>query len=181
MANFQNLQNILDMDFTEMRAIPGAGGMRATDAAIRLFVNNLVSFYLQFEADPTKEQLRTYVMYMEAIKRKINISEYAYYLDKYTPDYPEEAKNMAKICMIRSFQEIPKRMQYWAASEEFGGTIRNVKNHVLTLKHFYRWEELTKREHRDLFFQPQQEPIINEELSQTSEAEYKCTGVAKMH
>jgi hypothetical protein len=139
MPNFQKLQNILEMDFTQLRALEGSGGKRATDAAIHLFVNNLVEFYSQFITSPTAEQLKTYKLYMEEITNKINAIEYAYYLDKYTAECPEEAVRMASACLLQTFKDIPKRMQYWAASDEFGGTVRNAKNHVTAVKNLDKW------------------------------------------
>lgn len=152
MPHFQNLQNILDMDFKQMRAIPGHEGLRATDEAIHLFVDNLIAFFSQFNEPPAKEQLKTYQVYMEKITNKINESEYTYYFNKYTALYPEDAEKMASTCMIKSFKELPKRMQYWAASEEFGESIRNSKNHSIVVKKLNTWALWINKSNPNAFF-----------------------------
>ncbi len=164
MPYFQNLQNILDMNFNEMRGLQCAGGRRATDAAIHLFVDNLVAFYSQFIQPPIKEQLQRYVTYMENITHKINTSEYAYYLDKYSVEYgPEKAKEMAALCLLKSFRDIPKRMQYWAASEDFGGKIRNAENHITAIKNFDKWAVFVCASPRDSLFKIKNESSENKE------------------
>ena len=142
MPNFLNLENILEMDFKQMRCLQCAGGARATDDAIHLLVNNLVQFFSQFKKDPTHEQLKIYLDYMKKITTKINESEYDYYLKKYSKESPEHMKTMALGCLLKSFKDLPKRMQYWAASEEFGDTIRNSKNHIIAVKNLDKWASL---------------------------------------
>ncbi|KTC78804.1 hypothetical protein [Legionella cherrii] len=163
MPHFQNLQNILDMDFKQMRAIQGHEGMRATDEAIHLFIDNLISFFSQFNEPPTGEQLKTYQVYMEKITNKINASEYAYYLNKYSTQYPKNAENMASGCMLKSFKDLPNRMQYWAASEKFGEAIRNAKNHSVAVKKLNKWAYLINQYNKNFFFQHQEEQGVNKE------------------
>ncbi len=167
MPDFHNLQNILDMDFNQMRALQGREGMRATDDAIHLFVDNLTAFFSQFNEPPTIEQLKTYKIYMEKITNKINISEYAYYLDKYSALYPVDAEGMASGCMLKSFKDIPKRMQYWAAAEEFGGAIRNAQNHASVVKKLNTWAVLIDKHNPNLFFHLKVEQIEEEEILPT--------------
>lgn len=162
MSDFQPLEKILNSDFTQMRALQASGGMRATDEAIHEFINNLNEFYKQFGGLPTQSDLNTYINYMEQITAKINASEYAYYLDKYQKEYPETAEGMASSCMLQSFKDIPKRMQYWAASEEFCGTIRNAEKHGAAVKNFNKWLTFINKK-RNLFFQNEDViPIIEE-------------------
>lgn len=158
MPNFQNLQNILEMDFSQMRALKTAGGARATDAAILSFVTNLVEFYTQFDNMPTHAQLATYRNFMEQITDRINDSEHAYYLVKYTEECPADAEIMAQTSKLKSFSGIPVRMQYWAASEEFGGTIRNAAMHRIAVSELDKWSKLLTSPRRDAFFQPVKKP-----------------------
>ena len=53
------------MDFSQLRKLDAPGGKRATDEAIRLFVNSLNVFFTQFEGSPTALQLPTYKTYMD--------------------------------------------------------------------------------------------------------------------
>ena len=142
MTSFESLQEILDMDFTAMRALPCVGGMRASDEAITAFVTNLNLFFNQFQEKPTPTDLSRYQDLMTAITEKINIAEFSYYLEKYQDEKPDVQKSMAESNKLSSFKSLPTRMQYWAASEQFGNAIRNAENHRQALKHMNDWKDL---------------------------------------
>jgi hypothetical protein len=164
MPHFQNLQNILAMDFTQMRALTAPGGKRASDEAITTFVSNFIEFYAQFTQRPNQEDLLTYQQYMQDITAKINESEYTYYLEKYTAEFPEEAEGLACATRLSSFRDIPKRMQYWAASEEFGGTIRNSTQHREVVRKFGDWIAfIDKLEQNDFTFFQKEKPASKRE------------------
>ncbi len=166
MTDFQHLENILKSDFTQMRVLHAPDGMRATDEAIYSFIDNLNAFYGQFSGLPNPSDLNTYAIYMEQITAKINASEYAYYLDKYKKVYPDIAEGMASSCKLHTFKDIPIRMQYWAASEEFGGTIRNAEKHAIAVRNFNKWLTYINK-NRNLFFQSADvKPIYDEIDSQ---------------
>lgn len=174
MPDYQNLQNILIMDFTQMRALTAPGGKRASDEAIYVFVSNLAEFYSQFtQRRPNQQELQIYQQYMQDITAKINESEYAYYLDKYSTECPEEAEGLASATRLSSFKDIPKRMQYWAASEEFGGAIRNSTQHREVVRKFGDWIAFIDKQNQNndfTFFQdqtptPEREPLSLRDLN----------------
>lgn len=143
MTSFESLQTILDMDFTAMRALPCEGGMRASDEAITAFVTNLNLFFNQFQIEhPTPTDLSMYQTLMTAITEKISLAELTYYLEKYQNDEPDARQSMAEQNKLSSFKEIPRRMQYWAAGETFGDTIRDAKNHIKAINHMNHWKDL---------------------------------------
>lgn len=70
----------------------------------------------------------------------LNESEHSYYLDKYKAEYPDQdAETMASSTELKSFKDIPKRMQFWAASEKWGDSIRNPKQHRKAIKCLDKW------------------------------------------
>ena len=144
MITFDELENILAMDLTKMRALDASGGKRASDVAINSFVNGLVSFYNQFK-EPSAMYLEIYQDYMERIVAKINKAEYDYYLQKYTEEGQQQAEAMAASSMLVSVQDLPKRMQYWAAAEKFGDTIRNAENHRIAVKGISDWANFERK------------------------------------
>lgn len=116
-------------------------------------MDQLVSFFDQFNETPTTDQFKTYLHYMKQITAKINKSEEAYYLDKYTKEYPEDAEKMALLCLLNSFKDLPTRMQYWASSDEHGGTIRNPESHKMAVKSLNKWASLhPSLQEKHLFF-----------------------------
>lgn len=144
MPNFHNLQNILEMDFTQLRALPCADGRyRASDAAIVYFVNNLVAFFTQFAGRPTLAELEEYLAYMNEITFQINISEYAFAYNDYQHSCPdssqEEQETMARHNKLDSFKSIPVRMQFWAAAEQWSDPIRNPVNHGKAIDGLEKW------------------------------------------
>lgn len=252
MINFNNLQNILEMDFKRMRSKKCDVGYCATDEAIEYFVNNLIQFYSQFTPkghdfhlmtelpqspepyknsyiiiknddiqelyytktngnyervkidnfdllehtinairkmggtklylsehtikqivtlngghtppiltiSPTREVLNIYNDYMQKILIEINKSEIAYYFDKYIHDpldlntddtqnninkKEEIASMMANLQALKNIKDLTSRMQFWAASEKFGDSLRNSKNHKQAVNKLIEWSTLTTR------------------------------------
>lgn len=162
-TNFQPLQNILDMDFSQMRVLESEGHIyRATDEAISDFVKNLNTFFSQFQTPPAEEDIKTYADYMQKITIKINQKEYAYFLEKYTHEgvEPEIAKLMAEANKLKSFKYISARMQFWAASKEFGDTVRNPVAHVSAVKSLDKWAAFVTKISPNLFFSVQQDDAL---------------------
>ena len=160
MADFEPLEKVLNMDFSQMRALDTSGGKRATDKAIHDFVSALSEFFSQFDKKPSKEELKTYLGLMDKITQKINETEYNYYLGKYTAMYPDDldkVKSMALGNLLKSYRDIPTRMQYWAASEEFGGAIRNAQQHALVVKKLNQWGSAEVKMKSSRFFVPDDE------------------------
>ena len=140
MTSFTSLTQIIDMDFTQMRALPAPGGARATDAALVEFTSKLNNFFVQFQKNtPSSADKQTFKTLMDKIIDKINVAEYAYYLEKYRQDEPEQCESMAQLNKITGFEAIPKRMQYWAASDVHGGTVRNLDAHKTSVLHLETW------------------------------------------
>lgn len=140
---FKPLERILSMDFTQLRALECAGGHCASKESIKMLVDNLLEFFSRFkEMAPNKKQRIEYKSYMEQITQKINKAEHAYYLAKYTSMDPENAEQMATRTLLKSFKDLPTRMQYWAASTNWGDPIRNAQSHCAAVKALQRWADL---------------------------------------
>jgi hypothetical protein len=143
------------MDFTQLRGLKSPDGARATDEAIHCFVDNLVLFFSQFKQKPTPDQFKIYLDYMNQITAKVNESEKDYYLKKYTAECPEHAEVMTLHVALKSFKDLPTRMQYWAASEEHGGTIRNSENHIIAVNKLDEWaSSQAPLPKKSFFFEP---------------------------
>ena len=140
MADFSGLKNLSeDFDFTQMRALVN----RATDEAIISFVGILNDFFSQFaEIEPSLEELQTYTKYMNLILAKINEVEYDFALANYSKTEPEYAHIMAEGVKLSDISKIPTRMQYWAAGESFGDTIRNASEHSKAVEQLARFDRL---------------------------------------
>ncbi|MDI9818243.1 MULTISPECIES: hypothetical protein [unclassified Legionella] len=147
MANFEYLEDILKMDFSQMRAwSTSSGEMRATDDAIFFFVTNLNMFFNQFDSKPSEEEKNKYRSCLEQLVKKINESEYEYFKKKYSndPDYKDvsekEIEELAKDSgYISSIYNIPARMQFWARAEERGDSIRNAEAHRKVVSNLNKW------------------------------------------
>ncbi|MHB1222049.1 MAG: hypothetical protein ACYC0J_08635 [Gammaproteobacteria bacterium] len=155
--NYEALENILAMDFSELRAVKigvdanatpeelAVADSCATDEAIFSFVNNLAIFFKQF---PTSFQLfslsktdsNEYKSYLEKIIKKVNESEYTYYLVKYSQDINAEMMARTTACIKPTDSNaLARRMQYWAAGERFGDTMRNPELHQYVVKQMKKW------------------------------------------
>lgn len=141
-ARFEHLQKLVDMDFTQMRALTSAkGGKYATDEANSFFINTLMNFFTAFDGKPNALEIKTYHDYMLKIAAKISQAEYAYYLKKYTEEAGLEMAKEAALPMLElTFDKIPVRMQYWAAAD-WGGVVRNPTEHVTVVKKLQLWEK----------------------------------------
>ncbi|KTD63109.1 hypothetical protein [Legionella shakespearei] len=90
--------------------------------------------------------------------------------EKYTAEYPEEAEGLASAALLSSFRDIPKRMQYWAASEEFGGELRYSAQHRKAVRKFDDWIAFIDKPNRYALFQdeeiaPTKEPLSKRNLN----------------
>ena len=156
MINFQMLEKILQMDFSQMRGKPVEEGMAASDEVMIEFVSDLNHFFAQFSARPSDEHLVIYSTYFKLILEKMNESEYQFFLKNYTTKYgqdtsPSQIESMARAGCIRSIAGIPIRMQYWARSNEWGGAIINSQEHRKAVRCLEQWSDwLTSR--TPLFF-----------------------------
>jgi hypothetical protein len=140
-SKFKNLRTLLELDYKQLRALPCDAGHCATDEAIEKFVNQLIEFFSKFDhIKPDQLQLAIYLAYMKQITININMSEHSYYLDKYKAEYPDQdAETMATANELKSFKDIPKRMQFWAASEKWGDSIRNPEQHRKAIHSLNTW------------------------------------------
>lgn len=129
------------MDFFQLRALDG----RATDAAIEFFVQSLNEFFEQLNANsPDEADQETFLEYMNAILEKINEVEVNYFSEKWVKewgeDFPkEEIMRIAAANKITDYKKLPIRMQYWAAGEVWGGSIRNAEAHKIAIKGIEAW------------------------------------------
>lgn len=138
MANFTPLNEILDMDLHQLRANQG----RATDAAIKLFVVKLNEFFSQFgNTKPDLNEKNTFSQIMNSIIAKINEVEMEYFRNKNSTD--EAMKHVNLDSYKITFEKLPTRMQFWAATKEFGATIRNPVEHRRAVSYLQTWEKLT--------------------------------------
>jgi len=142
MINFDILNSILAFDFSQMRKkINLRGDAGATDEALLSFLNLFSDFYSQCTSKPNKEELAEYERLMQLITECINTSEVNYYTEKYIAagETPEMAAEMACLQALQNFNGIPIRMQYWAAGEKWGDSIRNPELHSPLIKQMKIW------------------------------------------
>jgi len=156
------------MDMSQLRKLDASGGKRATDASINLLVNSFVLFFSQFKNEPTKQQLKEYQVYINRITIKINESEYSYYLGKYKDEVENNAKSMASQSILQSFKDIPIRMQYWAASGDWGSPVRNAENHTSAVKSLDKWSSLVGNDSSMTFFKTQEFKTSEKEEEKTA-------------
>lgn len=142
-SKFKNLQALLELDYKQLRALPCDAGHCATDEAIKTFVNHLIIFFSKFPSQkPDQLQLTIYLAYMKQIIVKINESERSYYLNKYKAEYPDQdTETMATSTELKSFKDIPQRMQFWAASKKWGDSIRNPAQHRKAIDYLNTWAQ----------------------------------------
>ena len=142
MIQFTCLDAILAMDFTQLRS----NHKRATDEALHIFISNINGFFQQINAQnrPTETDMVRLNEMMEHILANINQVEYDFALTQYASDYsdltPEVIQKMALSAQVKSIEHLPTRMQYWAATGEFGGCIRNPLEHRQAVKYIPRLE-----------------------------------------
>lgn len=82
---------------------------------------------------------------MQRVLRKINQTEYAYFLEKYTLQDPKYAATMALQTLLTSVKDLPTRMQYWAASPRWGDALRNTEAHRAAIKYLDQWTGFIKK------------------------------------
>lgn len=141
MSKFEPLTTVLAMDFTQMRAKKQADINCATDDAIRSFVSCFSDFFAQFTSRPSEDELKQYQSIMEHISQRISSAEVNYYTNKYTLEgySAEKATHLASFHALKGYQGIPTRMQYWAAGEQWGETIRNAEMHAAVVNQMNQW------------------------------------------
>ena len=153
---YESLEKILAMDFSQLRALKisnndapeelAEADSRATDEALLIFVQNFADFFTQFSSlsKPETQYLDTYESYLHKIIEKVNESEYQYYLTKYK-QHGEKAEFMAKFASyVKDGRGLATRMQYWAAVEIFGDSIRNSDTHRYVATQLQKWSLLLK-------------------------------------
>lgn len=153
LRNFQPLENILNMDFQALRQLDTESGKAATDEALRELLDNFNAFFAQFKGTkPTALELQTYKEYLTKITEQMSASEYAYYLKRYQAEGHECAEQMAKPNRLKSYHDIPKRMQFWSAPERWGEMIRFANDHKNVVKNLKRWSDFIEQPHYFAFF-----------------------------
>lgn len=143
MLQFSYLETILFMDFTLLRSNQG----KATDEALHLFITNINGFFSQITSEnrPSAADAARFNGMMREILEGISQAEYDYYLRKYShdPSYADctvaDVEMMANAMKITQLSKLTTRMQYWAATEEYGGCIRNPREHRHAVKYIDQW------------------------------------------
>lgn len=136
MADFSPLHQILEMDFSQLRALDG----RATDESIIFFVDKLKEFFTQFGNSPVSlEDKQQYRTIMSEIINGINIVERKYYSEKQNSNKIKPASPIKLETYDVTLAKLPDRLQYLAAGEKFGETVRNSANHVEVVKYLQQW------------------------------------------
>lgn len=143
MYNFTSLEELaIHFNFHHMRTLDG---MRATNEALLQFYHLLNLFFDQFPKNQHIDIpiLQKYIELMTIITQRINDAEHTYFLAKYQTEEqnqtPEFIKKMADCNRLLSFKMLPSRMQYWAAGNFFGDTIRFPEEHRKTVKQLQHW------------------------------------------
>ncbi len=153
MRSFEALETLAHFDYTSMRALDDH---RASNEALLTFHNLLHVFFGQFSKDekPDLAILTTYIHQMHQILSAINQQEYQFFLQKYTAEHrelpPQTIEWMAAESQVKSIAKIPSRMQFWAAGESFGDTIRYPEQHRKTVKLLTKWHNFAEQEGLEL-------------------------------
>jgi hypothetical protein len=147
MRNFESIESLLEFNFQEMRAL----GHRASDEALINLHLIFKTFFDQFRsAPPSIEELQLYVNLLTHVVARINQFEYAYYINKYQTEFTEmsaiDIEKMARGCQIKNYQQIPIRLQFWAAGEAFGDSIRFPLEHRATIKNLEKWQHQLEKD-----------------------------------
>ena len=143
MPDFEILETLSHFDYTQMRALEQR---RATNEAIKTFVNLFNGFFNSAVEPITLEIATQYLAYIKQISLKIDHDESAFFKEKYSrenPDFDGEAIDlMIQMNAIENkYQGIQRRMQFWAAGPSHGGAIRNVEAHKELVQHLNKWEK----------------------------------------
>jgi hypothetical protein len=162
MINYNELNQLIAMDFSQMRVLKTDSGYAASNEAITAFVTGLSNFFAQFRTIPNREVLEEYQRLMTLLTEAINESEVNYYRNKYEQEGkpPEEVELLAQNCCLESFKKIPGLMQFWAADKDWGGAIRNAEQHAAVVKKMNEWARKIAPPHV-------QSSLFNQEASPT--------------
>ena len=148
MPNFDSLNNLIDFDYSQMRALKYDNRSMATNDVIFNFVKNLNDFFDQFNnQQPDKETLNQFEKIINQVISKASNTEYLYYKDKYSKEYGSEyGVEMAESAKINDISALRSRMQYWAASETWGDAIRNPEMHIKATDSLNIWDKYLKNQ-----------------------------------
>lgn len=164
MADFTPLNNLLSWDFSQLRANNG----KATDEALKFFTGQLNTFFDQFkENNPSKSDIQQFNQLMDQVLAKINHIEVAYHQKLYANN-PEALKNISSNCEIK-LKQLPIRMQFWAATEEFGGAIRNAKAHRMTVNYLNKWPMISSTRLQEVKFRKFDLDVENDKNAQNTD------------
>ena len=146
MINLEPLTDIINMDFSQLRALDG----RATNESIELFVAKINEFFSELKKSnpPTVEDTKLINIALNQIIDKANTAEMNYYtIRNQKPEHAEYRDVDVSQYKIESLEKLPQRMQYWAAGERFGDTIRNAREHRKAVIHLRLWSS-NEKEHK---------------------------------
>lgn len=140
-VSYRALERLLDMDFSQMRGLEVKGSHIATDQAFTAFITGLRDFFIQFNAGTsiTREQRNEYKKIMQGLTDKINAAESSYFTQKHQNEglSKEECDAIVPFYALKSYADIPKRMQYWAAP--YGETVRTPQIYVFVVRKMAEW------------------------------------------
>lgn len=146
MFSFEPLEQLLQMDLTQLRANNGC----ATDEAIEFFIQRLNEFFDQFDsAGPSEKDKAEFKEVMQELIERINQVEVDYFREKFKRDYsdsqsPETIESMAQQTRLKNYEKLPTILQYWARRGEWGDAIHNPAAHSLAVKRIQAWSHQDK-------------------------------------
>ncbi|GGI81939.1 hypothetical protein [Legionella impletisoli] len=141
MLSFEPLNQLLEMDLTQLRANNGC----ATDESMEFFVHCINQFFAQIETiTPTEEDKTAFDEIMKVLIERINLVEVDYFRGKFTREHsdsqsPEVIECMAQQTKLKDYHKLPSTMQYWARRGDWGDAIHNPTAHSLAVKRIEAW------------------------------------------
>lgn len=140
MFSFEPLEQILTMDFSQLRKNKGC----ATDEAMDFFVLCLNNFFTQLKSNaPSDEENSVFQEKMRMIIEKINEIEVHYFREKFKIDFcdetPETIEFMAQATRLQNYEKLPTIMQYWARRGSWGDSIHKPEAHIAAIKGIAAW------------------------------------------
>ena len=140
-VSYSALEQLLAMDFSQMRGLKVKESHIATDEAFTAFITGLHDFFRQFNADTpiTREQRDKYKEIMQRLTDSINDAESNYFTQKHQDEglSKEQSDAITPFYALQSYADIPKRMQYWAAPH--GETVRTPQIYVFVVRKMAEW------------------------------------------
>ncbi|KTD74636.1 hypothetical protein [Legionella waltersii] len=160
MIQYEALSELLSSDLYQLRAENG----HATLEAITQFVNRINVFFGPFKQRahidkviPTPKEIDYINDQLKELFGKLSTVEKEYFAKKYKQDpaYAEftedQMREMIASHEISSLSTLRKRMQFWAATDSFGATIRNPKEHRAAVNALDNWERLFLSQAKNTF------------------------------